>query len=255
VVIVQAVEGKTLGSWGTPQGQDALEVQEWPRVYRARNERQAHRCKDMINHGALNINDGRKKRRGADRHHQRKQAQRAQALETARKRGDKKAAALKGQQDKVAESASTGHGKRVEQRQRPLLTLEHAGTEATATQAQCAEHAATLGPAGQRADRDFRTQTIMPMRTLLLEHCLRAFMGALSAMVSPTVSVPQVLSLLFARSGSRIETSSQVLYWVNSAGLSLANRRLLREIAQGLCAMGLQEKGKPVHVRLKDLPP
>jgi hypothetical protein len=65
----------------------------------------------------------------------------------------------------------------------------------------------------------------------------------------------QVLSLLFERSGSRMETPSQVLYWVNSAGLSLANRRLLSEVAQGLCAMGLQEKGKPVHVRLKDMPP
>ena len=80
-------------------------------------------------------------------------------------------------------------------------------------------------------------------------------MGALSAMVSPKVSVPQVLRLLFERSGSRMETPSQIVSWVNSAGVSLANRRLLREIVQGLCAMGLQEKGKPVHVRLKDLPP
>jgi hypothetical protein len=255
VVIVQAAAGKTLVYWGTPQGQDALEVKEWPGVYRARNERQEHRFKDMIDHGALNINYGRKKMRGADRHHQRKQAQREQSLETADKRVDKKAAALKAQQDKVAESASTGHGKRLEQRRRTLLTLEHECTEAKATQAKCSEHAATLGPAGQRADRDFRTQTIMTMRTLLLEHCLRAFMGALAAMLSPTVSVPQVLSLLFERSGSRMETPSQIVYWVNSAGVSLANRRLLSEVAQGLCAMSLQENGKPVHMRLKDLPP
>ena len=254
-VIVQAVAGKPLVYWGTPQVQDALEAKEWPRVYRERNEIQEHRFKDMIDHGALNINYGRKKIFGADRHHQRKQAQLAQSLEIAHKRVDKKVAALKVQQDKVAESVSKGHGKRLEQRRRTVLTLEHACTEAKATQTKCAEHAATLGPAGQRADRDFRKQTIMTIRSLLLEHCLRAFLGALSAMLSTQVRLPQVLSLLFERSGSRMETPSQVLYWVNSAGLSLSNRRLLSEVAQGVCAMGLQENGKPVSVRLKDLPP
>ena len=254
-VIVQAVAGKTLVYWGTPQVQDALEAKEWPRIYRERNEIQEHRFKDMIDHGALNINYGRKKILGADRHHQRKQAQLAQSLETAHKRVDKKAAALKVQQDKVAESVSKGHGTRLEQRRRTLLTLEQECTEAKATQTKCAEQAATLGPAGQRADRDFRKQTIMTIRSLLLENCLRAFLVALSAMLMTKVSLPQVLSLLFERSGSRMETPSQVLYWVNSAGLSLSNRRLLSEVAQGVCAMGLQENGKPVSVRLKDLPP
>jgi len=254
-VIVEAAQGKTLVYWGTPQVQNALEVKEWPRVYRERNDIQEHRFKDMSDHGALNINYGRKKIGGVDRHHQRKQAHLAQALESANKRMDKKAAALKAQQDKVAESASKGHGKRLEQRQRTLLSVEHECTEATATQAKCAEQAAALGSAGQRADRDFRKQTIMTMRTLLLENCLRTFMVALSAMVSLTVSLPQVLHLLFERSGSRMETPSQIVYWVNSAGLSLANRRLLSAIAQGLCAMSLQEHGKAVHVRLTDLPP
>ena len=95
----------------------------------------------------------------------------------------------------------------------------------------------------------------MTMRTLLLENMLRTFMVALLATLHTQVSLERVLSLLFERRGARMETPSQVLYWVNSAGLSLANRRLLSEVAQGLCAMGLQEKGKPVHVRLKDMPP
>jgi hypothetical protein len=255
LVIVQAAEGKTLVYWGTPKVQDALEAQEWPGVYRERNEIQEHRFKDMIDHGALNTNYGRKKILGADRQQQRKQAQLDHSLETAHKRVDTKAAALKAQQDKVAESASKGHGKRLEQRRRTVLTLEQAFKEAKATQAKCSEQAATLGPAGQRADRDFRKQTSMTLRTLVLENWLRAFMGALAATLHTQVSLPQVLSLLFERSGSRLETPSQVLYWVNSAGLSLSNRRLLSEVAQGLGAMGLQEKGKPVHGHLKDLPP
>ncbi len=255
LVIVQAAEGETLVYWGTPKVQDALEAQEWPGVYRERNEIQEHRFKDMIDHGALNTNYGRKKILGADRQQQRKQAQLDHSLETAHKRVDTKAAALKAQQDKVAESASKGHGKRLEQRRRTVLTLEQAFKEAKATQAKCSEQAATLGPAGQRADRDFRKQTSMTLRTLVLENWLRAFMGALAATLHTQVSLPQVLSLLFERSGSRLETPSQVLYWVNSAGLSLSNRRLLSEVAQGLGAMGLQEKGKPVHGHLKDLPP
>src|SRR5712691_258635 len=125
VVLVQAAAGKTLGSWGTPQVQDAWEAQEWPGVSRARNARQEPRFTAMIDHGALNTHDGRKKMLGADRQQQRKQAQRDPSLETAHKRVDKQAAALKAQQDQVAASASTGHGQRLEQRRRPVLPLEH----------------------------------------------------------------------------------------------------------------------------------
>jgi hypothetical protein len=64
----------------------------------------------------------------------------------------------------------------------------------------------------------------------------------------------RVSRLLFERSGARMETPSQVIYWVNTAGLSRPNRRLLPEVVEGLCAMDLQEQGKPLHVRLKDMP-
>ena len=104
-------------------------------------------------------------------------------------------------------------------------------------------------------DRDFRKQTIMTIRTLLLENTLRAFLVALLATLQTKVSLERVLSLLFERSGARMETLSQVVYWVNTTGLSLPNRRLLSEIVEGLCVMDLQDQGKPVHVRLKDMPP
>src|SRR6516225_5068136 len=115
-VIVVPAEGKTLVYWGTPQVKAALEVSAWPRVYRERNEMQEHSFKGMIDHGALDINYGRKTIIGPDRHHQRKTEQLAQSLETAHKRVDKKAEAVKGQQAKVVESESKGHDKRLEQR-------------------------------------------------------------------------------------------------------------------------------------------
>ena len=95
----------------------------------------------------------------------------------------------------------------------------------------------------------------MTVRTLLLEHTLRAFMAVLVGIRQTQVSLQRVLRRLFERSGARMETTSQVVYWVNTAGLSLPNRRLLTKIVEGLCAMDLQEQGKPISIRLQDMPP
>jgi hypothetical protein len=253
--IVESAADKTLVYWGTPKVEEAFEASQWPRVYRERNEIQELSFKGMIDHGGLDINFGRKTILGPDRHHQRKQAHLDQSLETVHKRVDKKAEAVTTQQAKVAESEAKGHGTRLEQRQGKLVTLAQELKDAKGKQAKLSEQAAALGPAGQRADRDFRKQTIMTIRTLLLENLLRAFMVALLAGLQIQVSLEQVLRLVFERRGARMETPSQVVYWVNSAGLSLSKRRLLGEIVEGLCAMGLQDQGKPIHVRLKEMPP
>ena len=253
--IVESAADKTLVYWGTPQVEEAFEASQWPRVYRERNEIQELSFKGMIDHGGLDINFGRKMILGPDRHHQRKQEQLEQSLETAHTRVDKKAEAVTAQQAKVAESEGKGHGTRLEQRQRTLVTLAQELKDAKGKQAKLSEQTAALGPAGQRADRDFRKQTIMTIRTLLLENLLRAFMVALLAGLQIQVSLEQVLRLVFERRGARMETPSQVVYWINSAGLSLSKRRLLGEIVEGLCTMGLQDQGKPIHVRLKEMPP
>ena len=254
-VMVEPPADKTLVYWGTPQVEEAREVSEWPRVYRERNAIQELSFRGMMDHGGLDINHGRQTILGPDRHHQRKQAQLEASLETAHERVHKKAEAVKAQQAKMAESEAKGHGRRLEQRQGTLVTLEHELKDAQGKQAKLSEHAATLGPAGQRADRDFRKQTIMTMRTLFLENMLRAFLAALVATSLIQVSLEQVLRLLFERRGARMETPSQVVYWVNTAGLSHSNRRLLGKIVAGLGAMDLQDQGKPIHVRLKDMPP
>jgi hypothetical protein len=253
--MVEPTADKTLVYWGTPKVKEALDVSEWPRVYRERNALQELSCKSMMAHGGLEINSGRKPILGPDRHHQRKQDHLEASLETAHERVHKKAEARKSQQATVAASEAKGHGRRLEQRQGTLVTMEHELKDATGTQAKLSEQVATLGPAGQRADRDFRKQTIRTIRTLLLENMLRAFLAALLATLPIQVSLPQVVSLLFERSGSRMETPSQVVYWVNTAGLSQSNRRLLGKLVEGLGAMDVQDQGKPMHVRLKDMPP
>lgn len=253
--IVAAAADQTLGSWGPPTVEEAVEASQWPRGYGARHEMQARSGKGMIDHGGLDIHCGHKTIRGPDRHHQRQKEPLAQALETAHPRVDKKAEAVTAPQAKVAESEAKGHGTRLAQRQRTLGTLEQALKDAKGHQAKRSEQAVALGPAGQRADRDFRQQTSMTMRPLWLENLLRAFRGALVVGRQIQVSVEQVLRLVFERRGARMETPSQVVYWGNSAGLSLAKRRLLGEIVEGLCAMDLQEKGQPIHVCLTDMLP
>ena len=254
-VLVEPAAGKTLVYWGTPKVEEMVEATAWPQVYRERNELQENSFKRMIDHGALNTNYGRKKIVGPDRHQQRAQEKLDQSLEGLQQRVDKRVNKVKAQQDKVAESAVKGHGKRLEQRQRTLAVLDKELKDAQHKQGQLAAQAAALGPPGERADRDFRKQTIMTVRTLLLENALTSFITALVGNLQAKVSLACILSLLFERSGSRVETGSQVIYWVNATGLSVTYRRLLGEVVDGLCVMNLRSQGKPIRVCLRDMPP
>ena len=209
----------------------------------------------MIDNGALNTNYSRKKIVGVDRHQQREQEKLDQALEAAHKRVAKKAEAVQVHQAKVAESEAQGHGKRLAQRQRALVMWEKAYKDAQHKHGQLAAQAAAVGPPGERADRDFRKQTIMTVRTLLLENALMSFMAVLLGFLKTRVSLDCLLKLLFERSGARMETATQVVYWINTAGLSVPYHRLLAEVVDGLCAMDLRDQGKPIHVRLKTMPP
>jgi hypothetical protein len=254
-VIVEPTEGKTLVYWGTPKLKEALEALEWPRVYRERTEIQENSFKRMIDHGALDTNYGRKKIVGPDRHQQRQRAHLETALETAQQRVDKKVEAREVHRAKVAESQSKGHGKRLGQRQQALGRVEQALKEVQNKQDHLTEQVGALGLPRERADRDFRKQTIMTIRTLLLENALMAFMAVLLGHLHSHVSLTCVLHLLFERSGACMEMDSEIIYWVNTAGLSVPYRQLLLEVVDGLCAMDLRERGKTICVRLRDMPP
>lgn len=254
-VIVEPTDGKTLVYWGSPKVEAAWEAHEWPEVYRARTEIQENAFKRMIDHGALDINSGRKTMPGPDRHQQRAEAKVRGLLEAAQSRVEKKSRALEAKRAQVAESEAKGHGKRLEQRQRAAAELEQELSEAAQHEARRQERVNDVEAPKERADREFRKQMIMTIRTLFLENLLGAFMAVLLTVLPKKVSLEQVLKLLFERSGSRIERNKEVMYWVNSTGLSRSNQRLLGEIVEGLSAMGLGERGKTVRVCLKCLPP
>jgi hypothetical protein len=254
-VIVEPPEGKTLVYWGTSKVKASLEVSRWPAIYRARNELQEQSFKRMNDHGALKTNYGRKTISGPDRHWQRAKAKLEQGLGSAQRRVEQKTEEVQGQQLKVAESEIKGHGKRLVQRQEKLAVLETEYQALAHKRDQLCEQAAALEPMGERADRDFRKQTIMTIRTLFLENALLSFLSVLVGHMQVALSLECLLSLLFERSGARVETGTQVIYWVNTTGLSVRYRRTVTMVAQGLCAMGLTDQGKPVQVRLKDMPP
>jgi hypothetical protein len=121
----------------------------------------------MIDHGARHTHYGRKKLRGVDRPQQRAQAPLDHAREAAQQRVAKQAQAVPTPQAKVLESTSTGPGKRLEPRQYTWGRWAKASKDAPHTHDQWAAAAVALGPLGERADRDGRTQTSMTVRPLL----------------------------------------------------------------------------------------
>ena len=254
-VIVEPPAGKILVYWGPPRLRDTVTPLEWPQLYRQRNEIQENSFKRMIEHGALNTNYGRKTIMAPDRHQQRAREKLDQAVEAAQRRLAPKTKALRVQQAKVAESQQRGHGTRLDQRQRTLAQRQDEVQAAQDNHAHLREQGVALGAPKERRDRDFRKQTIMTFRTLWLENALMAFMAVLLGYLHKALSPACVLTLLFERSGTRLETASHVIYWVNEGGLSVSYHRLMIEVIDGLNAMDLRERGKPIRVRLKEQPP
>jgi hypothetical protein len=93
------------------------------------------------------------------------------------------------------------------------------------------------------------------MRTLVLENAFMACMAVLLGHLHSQGSLAGVLHRLFERSGACMETDSEIVYGVNTAGFSVPYRPLRLEVVDGLCAMDLRDRGKTICVRLRDMPP
>lgn len=252
-VIVETPD-RVLPYWGTPKVKEALCPIEWPEVYRERTEIQENRFKAMKAHGALDVNYGVKKVVGPDRHQQRACEELTEAREKAQRKVSEQEHLLVEQEAKVAESREKGHTKRLDQRQRCLEQLHGKLEKTNSKEQKLAEKLDRLGPPRERADRDFRKQTIMTLRTLLLENALLAFLSALCAAMQGQISLECLLKLLFERSGTCLETSSEITYWISTTGLSLPHRNTLLRVVAGLSVIDLKCRGKTIRLRLKEHP-
>lgn len=250
-VIVETAD-RVLPYWGTSKVKEALCPLEWPEVYRKRTEIQEYRFKEMKAHGALDVNYGTKKITGPDRHQQRACEALTEVKAKTQHKVSRQEQLLKDQEAKVAESREKGHTKRLEQRQCRLGQLQDKLKKATEKEEQLSEQLNRLGAPRERADRDFRKQTIMTMRTLLLENALLSFLSAVCAAMQERISLECLLKLLFERSGVCLETPSEMTYWVSTTGLSVTYRNTLRKLVEGLSAMSLRCRGKPVRLRLRE---
>jgi len=94
---------------------------------------------------------------------------------------------------------------------------------------------------------------IMTYRTLKLENLLMTFFAALFPEESG-ISLESLLDLFFERTGTFIETQTQIMIWVNPTGLSKIYQMLLTRVIEAINKMGLLMFEKSILVRLKTAP-
>ena len=241
---------RILPYWGTSKVKEVLDPMDWPNIYGERTKVQEYRFKEMKAYGALDVNYGTKTISGPDRHQQRACDELAQTLENAHKKVARKEELIHEQKLKVAESLERGHTTRLDQRKNRLNKLHHELDNATQRRENLTEKLNSLGKPGERSDRDFGKQTIMTIRTLLLDNALLAFLAALCANLQESVSLECLLEVLFSRSAVGVETNYEIIYKINIEGLSAPYKRTLVDLIEGINAMDLHCRGKPIRLNM-----
>ncbi len=254
-VLVEPGAGPPVVSWGPPTVPDVVAAAAGPQGSRERHARPAPRGKRLSDHGALKPPEGRTQRGGPARPPHRQRAPRAQALGGAHQRGATQTEAVHGPQAQGAASVSTGPGQRLAPRPRALGVVAQERPGAQHHHATRAAHVDALGPPGQRAARDGRKPTSLTRRTLRLEHARSACLGGLGARLQTQGRLAGLVRRLVERRGARMETDSQGVSWVHTAGCAVASQRLRKELGAGLWAIDVPDQGQPMCVRRTDLPP
>ena len=252
-VIVEK-DGNLLPFWGTSELCKKFPFCRWPDLYTRRTELQENGFKRMKEHGALNVNFGTKKIMGPDRHQERKIKAAEDNLKAATIRKEKKAEDFRKQEEKVRESEEKGHGKRLEQRKNNLTIIHNDLKELKKKEEKAKDRKKDIGEPKERADRDTTKQKNMTFRTLLLENALMAFFMALLENLDIKFGMETLISLLFKRSGTCIETHNEIIYRISSKGLSVPYREALEKIVEGINDMNIIRKGKTIQVELKESP-
>jgi hypothetical protein len=219
-------------------------------VSRERHESQANRFQRMLDPGALHTHDGRTTTVGRARPPQRAREPLDHAVQAAPPRLGTQAEARKVPQDQGAASVSQGHGQRLEQRPRAVVSVAQEGQDAQDTPDQLVAPAPAWGPPRPRAERDVRPQTIRTVRPRRLANALTAFMAGLVGTRTMQVRLDGLVHILLERRGARRVTGSQRISGIPTTGLSAAYQRLLTAVVDGLCAMDWRAPGKPMPVRL-----
>jgi hypothetical protein len=253
-VVLETKDQRLLPYWGTSKVKDTINPLDWPSTYAERTEIQENSFKRMKSHGSLEINYGVKKIFGEDRHQKRAQDKLEDSRMSIDNKVRKKEAEITTQLEKIKESEDNGHTTRLVQRQNHLVVINDDMKKITSKAEKINDQIEKIGEPRQRADRDFRKQLIMTVRTLILENCLMKFWNILTKEARINMGMDSLIELLFNRTGAYIETSSRIVYWVNTKGLSVPYREKINNLAYAFNAMEVNRQGKPVELKIRAAP-
>jgi len=110
------------------------------------------------------------------------------------------------------------------------------------------------GPPRERADRDFRKQLIMTIRTLCLENCLMEFFNILLQNKNLKIGLDGFLNTFFDRSGSYCETTSKIIYNLECDGLSKSLLSKIKALINSYNNLKLTRNGKIIQVKIRGIP-
>ena len=208
----------------------------------------------MKKHGSLEVNYGIKKITGPDRHHERKVEKFEDSRTKIDSKVEKKEQEINEQIVKIIESEEKGHAKRLEQRQNRLVLMEKDMKECKKKAQKIIGDIEAIGSAGERSDRDFRKQIIMTIRTFYLENFLMMFLSMLTELSGIKIGIDNLIETLFDRKGQYIETSFEIIYWINLKGASAPYKKKFVTIAEAYIMMKLSRNGKPIQIKVRGSP-
>lgn len=252
-VLVEEKE-RILVYWGNEKFKELLHPLKWPETYRERTEIQENSFKRMTAHGKLKVNFGTKKIMGPDRHQERKREEIQKKLTSTEKKLKRKEESIEKQIQKVKTSEEKGHQNLLLKRKHIFNKLENEQKKLDKGKDELEKKLDTLEPDKQRADRDFRKQSIMTFRTLLLENLLLSFFSLLLPTLSQKINLDLFIEIFFKRSGSFAENPTSITYWINTEGLSTPYKKTLSDITEEITKMNIKCRGKPIQLRLKGIP-
>ncbi|MBF0235994.1 MAG: hypothetical protein HQK65_23615 [Desulfamplus sp.] len=245
---------RLLPYWGTSKMKESVEPVMWPEIYAERTEIQENSFKRMKNHGALETNYGTKKIWGPDRHQERANEELTSKLEIIQEKKKKNEERIEEQKSKIKESELKNHPKLLPARQKKLEELAGQAENIVLKEQEIQGQIEKNGPLQQRADRDFRKQLIMTIRTLCLENKLMLFFSMLLKNTNLEIGLDSFIDVFFNRSGSYYETHSKVMYTFNCDGLSKSYVAKIQGILNGFNDLNLMRNGKLIQAKMRAAP-
>jgi len=245
---------RLLPYWGNAKMKADVNPVSWPEIYSERTEIQENSFKRMKSHGALEINYGTKKIWGPDRHQQRVNDELTSKIELIQAKKKQNENKIEEQKVKIEESKLKKHPKLLSTRQSKLKELEKGLETVTLKEQKIQGQIEQNGHPRQRADRDFRKQMVMTIRTLCLENCLVAFLTILLQNTTLQIGLDSFIEVFSNRSGSYYETSSSVIYNFYCKGMSKSYIEKMQIISNNFNALKLTRNGKLIQAKMRAAP-